>query len=185
LPVFLGWSVPKQKYLNPKKVTVTDKYQYLWIHENNDTHNTILKEFSMKLASILLIFISLGVNCKPSKQKQVFRQPELKVKLISQTNLPTTVMETSGLLAYRDLLWTFNDSGGQPELYGYSIEDLAITKTVVINNGSNTDWEEITQDSTHVYIGDFGNNYGNRPNLTIYINVVDLRNKDKNSSLKQ
>lgn len=29
------------------------------------------------------------------------------------------------------------------------------------------DWEEITQDDTHIYIGDFDNNYGSRRNLRI------------------
>jgi hypothetical protein len=39
---------------------------------------------------------------------------------------------------------------------------------VRINNVVNNDWEEIAADSTHIYIGDFGNNSGTRQNLMIY-----------------
>jgi hypothetical protein len=44
-----------------------------------------------------------------------------------------------------------------------------ITKKIELNGIKNKDWEEITQDKTHFYLGDFGNNSrGNRTDLTIY-----------------
>ena len=37
-----------------------------------------------------------------------------------------------------------------------------------VNKEENVDWEDITQDETHIYIADFGNNNGNRTDLKIY-----------------
>ncbi len=88
---------------------------------------------------------------------------------IPQTVIPFSkkVSETSGLIWYDDALWTFNDSGGKPELY--KIDTLGnIVQTVKLSNASNVDWEDITQDDQYIYIGDFGNNLGNRVDQTIY-----------------
>jgi hypothetical protein len=42
-------------------------------------------------------------------------------------------------------------------------------KKIKLNGVKNNDWEELTQDKTHFYLGDFGNNAsGNRTDLTIY-----------------
>ena len=37
-----------------------------------------------------------------------------------------------------------------------------------MSNIKNTDWEEISQDKDFIYIGDIGNNSGNRDDLKIY-----------------
>jgi hypothetical protein len=42
------------------------------------------------------------------------------------------------------------------------------TRKVIIQNATNIDWEDITEDNQFIYIGDFGNNQGNRKNLRIY-----------------
>ena len=92
--------------------------------------------------------------------KQVKLKPEYSVKL------GDSVRETSGLSAFDNLLWTHNDDH-DTTLYG--LDSLGkIRKKVVLPNVINHDWEEISQDSTHLYIGDFGNNYrGNRTDLHI------------------
>jgi len=92
--------------------------------------------------------------------KQVKLKPEYSVKL------GDSVRETSGLSAFDNLLWTHNDDH-DTTLYG--LDSLGkIRKKVVVPNVINHDWEEISQDSTHLYIGDFGNNYsGNRTDLHI------------------
>ncbi len=81
--------------------------------------------------------------------------------------------ESSGLMPWKDLLWTFNDSGGEPEIYGVATDSGNIVRTVRLNNAQNVDWEDITQDETYIYIGDFGNNYGVRRDLTVYRIVKD------------
>ncbi len=82
--------------------------------------------------------------------------------------LPEQLAETSGLIYYNGRLITHNDSGGSPELYELDPATLLITRVVLIANAENTDWEDITQDEQFIYIGDFGNNNGNRQDLVIY-----------------
>ena len=83
-------------------------------------------------------------------------------------NLPTAVNETSGLIYFNNQLVTHNDSGNAPELYEISTTDGTVLRTVTITNATNVDWEDIAQDDTYIYIGDIGNNNGNRTNLKIY-----------------
>ena len=84
-------------------------------------------------------------------------------------NLPNSISETSGLLFYNGKLITHNDSGDAANLYELDTIRGNITRTITISNATNSDWEDITQDDTHIYIGDFGNNSnGNRQDLKIY-----------------
>ena len=82
--------------------------------------------------------------------------------------LPRKIRESSGLLKVDSRLWTFNDSGGKPILYQIDERTGAILKEVKITNASNRDWEDIAFDDTYVYIGDIGNNRGNRKDLRVY-----------------
>lgn len=79
--------------------------------------------------------------------------------------LPSTVDETSGLIFWADGIWTFNDSGGDPTLYKVDTLNGEIIQHATITNGINVDWEDIAQDDDHIYIGDFGNNGGDRQDL--------------------
>lgn len=97
--------------------------------------------------------------------------------LILETPLNASVGETSGLLYLNNTLITHNDSGNSNELYDIDTVTGSITRTVTINNATNTDWEDITSDDTYIYIGDFGNNQGNRTDLKIYrISIADYFN---------
>lgn len=85
------------------------------------------------------------------------------------TTLETPALdETSGLLFYNDTLLTHTDSGGKAQLYEISPTTGAITRTVEITNATNVDWEDIAQDASYIYIGDIGNNSGDRTDLKIY-----------------
>jgi hypothetical protein len=88
--------------------------------------------------------------------------------ITTKYDLPNTVSETSGLLFYNGKLITHNDSGDNANLYELDTISGTITRTITITNATNIDWEDITQDDTHIYIGDFGNNNGNRQDLKIY-----------------
>ncbi|MDT0607333.1 T9SS C-terminal target domain-containing protein [Croceitalea rosinachiae] len=93
--------------------------------------------------------------------------------------LPQQVFETSGLLSYNGKLITHNDSGNAPELYEIDVNTLEITRTVTITNVDNIDWEDIAQDNNYIYIGDFGNNNGDRQDLSILkIAKSDYNNND-------
>jgi hypothetical protein len=89
-----------------------------------------------------------------------------KVKATATHKLSDSIPETSGLIAFDKLLWTHNDDT-DTLLYGLNSEGK-IQKKINLNGVKNTDWEEISQDSTYLYVGDFGNNYrGNRTDLQI------------------
>lgn len=93
-----------------------------------------------------------------------------------QTN---TLDENSGLLFYNNNLITHNDSGGKANLYEINATTGTVIRTVEIKNATNIDWEDITQDASYIYIGDIGNNAGNRTDLKIYkISKSDYNDSD-------
>jgi hypothetical protein len=69
---------------------------------------------------------------------------------------------------YNNNIITHNDSGGQANLYEINASTGAVLRTVAITNATNVDWEDIAQDAFYIYIGDIGNNFGNRTDLKIY-----------------
>ncbi|CAN0542440.1 unnamed protein product, partial [Laminaria digitata] len=83
--------------------------------------------------------------------------------------LDTSIKETSGLIYYNGSLITHNDSGNTPQLFELNPENGEILRTVTITNVQNVDWEDLSQDKDFIYIGDFGNNTGNREDLGFYI----------------
>lgn len=83
--------------------------------------------------------------------------------------LPEEVHETSGLFYHNGRLWTHNDSGGQPILYGLDTTTFEVVQRLTLVNAKNKDWEDVCTDGETVYVGDFGNNKGKRTNLRIYL----------------
>ena len=64
-----------------------------------------------------------------------YNQASITPKL--KYNLNDTIDETSGLLWWNKLIWTHNDSGGKPQLYGLdSFNRNAILRTITITNAS-------------------------------------------------
>lgn len=82
--------------------------------------------------------------------------------------LPTILSESSGAIFFNGKLVTHNDSGSENKLYELDTISGLITRIVTVNNATNVDWEDITQDDIAIYIGDIGNNSGNRTDLKIY-----------------
>lgn len=116
--------------------------------------------------SLLLFFFA----CSMISQAQT-----LHVKPEFITKLPPRLNETSGLVFFDGNLWTINDSGNPPELFSIDTANGNILRALRISNADNKDWESLTQDDSSLYIGDFGNNYGNRTDLRILkISKADL-----------
>lgn len=82
--------------------------------------------------------------------------------------LPSSLGESSGAIFFNNKLITHNDSGGENKLYELDTISGVVTRTVTISNAINVDWEDITHDNLNIYIGDLGNNNGNRTDLKIY-----------------
>lgn len=90
-----------------------------------------------------------------------------KVKPEFSTKLSDSILRTSSLILFDDLLWTQNDHF-ESSFYGMNLKGK-IKKKVNIHGLKTTDWEDVTQDSLYIYIGDFGNNnLGNRKDLRIF-----------------
>ncbi len=93
--------------------------------------------------------------------------PNTSVSPVASFNLSNSITETSGLIKWNDRLWTHNDNS-DINLYALDTLNGSIIQSYPLAGLVNNDWEEISQDSNYVYIGDFGNNVnGNRTNLKI------------------
>ena len=98
--------------------------------------------------------------------------------LSKKFKLPNIIKESSGLIKIDGRVWTINDSGGKAKLYQIDENSGHIVKTVTIKGAYNHDWEALAYDNNYVYIGDFGNNRGNRRDLKVYKIVrADLKNR--------
>ena len=114
-----------------------------------------------------LAILSLSLSC--------FSQVMVSEKFVMDND----VGETSGLLVINNKIITHNDSGDDPKLYELNAGTGAIERVVTISNASHIDWEDITVDDDYIYIGDIGNNNGNRTDLKIYkIDKDDFTNSD-------
>jgi hypothetical protein len=80
--------------------------------------------------------------------------------------IPDGVMETSGLLLYQQQYWTHNDDT-DPAWYALDSITGQVMDTILWSGMQNIDWEDIQQNATYFFIGDIGNNGGNRTDLKI------------------
>jgi hypothetical protein len=102
-------------------------------------------------------------------------KPASTISVVLKHALPGQLQESSGLCYTDGSLWSFGDSGNPNSIYKIDSATGAILQTVTITNYPNTDWEAMAADSLYLYIGDTGNNDGNRTDLKILrIRKADL-----------
>lgn len=111
---------------------------------------------------LMLYFVSLYGQEKKISVSHNSCGLKVKNKRILNSRIP----EGSGLVAWNGKLWTHNDSG-RPTLFSLDTINYKIVQEYDLGI-VNTDCEEISQDSKFLYIGNFGNNLGNRDKLEIY-----------------
>lgn len=128
----------------------------------------------MQRMCIFIALLSLLALCTfaqpdvPSRVNQhnsegnVFSNYELLLK----ANL-NALPENSGLVYSDGKLWTHEDAGNSAAIYAINPLNGKVIQTVFVDNFRNVDWEDIAADNDFLYIGDFGNNAGNRTNLKI------------------
>lgn len=108
---------------------------------------------------IVFIISILVVSCQKNKGSNGLTQ---------LSRLPKQLKEISGI-AFRDnLIYCIEDSGNENKI---SVIDTlgTINHSIILNNATNVDWEDITFDSKgNLYVGDFGNNNNDRKDLVIY-----------------
>jgi len=91
-------------------------------------------------------------------------------------NLTQNLNENSALIYWNNQIVTLNDGGNEAALFFLNTNG-AVLRKVIVSQASNIDWEALTQDENNIYIGDFGNNYGNRNDLCVYkISKIDISN---------
>ncbi len=81
--------------------------------------------------------------------------------------LPDMLEEASGAAYLDGALWTLNDGGNPNEIYRIDTLTGEVLQTVLVGALENEDWEDLAQNDTHLFVGDFGNNLGNRMDLRI------------------
>lgn len=92
----------------------------------------------------------------------------------SKVNLASELSEISGLIHVKGKFYAMNDGGNSSEIHQIDTQTGLVLRSVKIKS-TNTDWEELTADDTFIYIGDVGNNKGNRKDLKVLrINISDL-----------
>ena len=104
------------------------------------------------------IFFSLFVNAQQAKF--------LKINKYQIAVLSDSLQENSGLDFFEGKLFTLNDGGNTSELFQLNLKTGKIENKISTNN-INNDWESLTNDGESFYIGDFGNNAGNRKDLKV------------------
>lgn len=93
--------------------------------------------------------------------------PEKKANLFSPT-----LDETSGMIFWNGKVYIHMDGGNTPHIFEIDSAAGTIIKTIKLDvpyDKAVDDWEDITQDETYIYIGNFGNNAnGSRKDLKFY-----------------
>ena len=128
------------------------------------------------IKALFIVTIILFYSCENKDETTALKQI---------AELPKGLKEISGIAYANILLYAIEDSGNPNEVV--VIDSLAnITRTILITNVENTDWEDLTFDRNgNLYIGDFGNNDNMRKDLAIYkINQTDLKSDKVNVAYK-
>ena len=81
--------------------------------------------------------------------------------------LPADLEEASGLAFFDHQLWTHRDGGNGSDLYVIDTLTGEVLQPFPQLGLLNVDWEDLAEDADYFYIGDFGNNVGNRNDLRI------------------
>src|SRR5664279_1470860 len=134
----------------------------------------------MKWTFIYLLLTGIFFSCKKNTGNiaPIDVQPDGPVTITLRNQLPAVLHESSGVCYTDGNCWTFGDSGNLNGIYKIDTTTGAVKQIVIVQNFSNTDWEDITADSSYIYVGDFGNNDGNRRDLK----VIRIKKADLNSS---
>ncbi|MBN1599396.1 MAG: hypothetical protein JW894_13970 [Bacteroidales bacterium] len=117
---------------------------------------------------LLLLIPILPSSCR-DELVELPGDDDLEFTIEEVSELPGQLAEASGIIFFNEKLWSINDSGNEPEVISFDTANGNIDNILLLTNATNTDWEDIAQDKNRIFIGDFGNNAGDRTDLVIYI----------------
>jgi len=121
----------------------------------------------MKLVLKIFLLTFLLTSCQEKPKVSLKDKYETISEFQLLSSFPSKIRESSGLEYENGLTWTHNDGGDAANLYQIDLQSGNIISTLNISNTDNTDWEDMTMDSLHLYIADIGNNRGNRQDLNL------------------
>ena len=119
-------------------------------------------ENAMVKKLFLLVLFSFLYSCS-SQPKEEW----LKLRPYKIASLEKELKEISGLFYLDSQLYALNDGGNPAALYRLDPGQGSVRSRVDIAE-KNRDWEALTGDGRLLYVGDFGNNWGNRRDLKIH-----------------
>jgi hypothetical protein len=103
-------------------------------------------------------------------------------QVVQEYSLPTDIVETSGLYCPEENTgYTVNDSGNQPVIYRINETGQLLEQQSI--GVPNFDWEAITGNDTHFFVGDIGNNRGKRESIFVYA-ISKQQSKGQSAALE-
>lgn len=92
-------------------------------------------------------------------------------------NLSSPLTEISGMTIWQNRYFAHGDGGSPAMMFELDAKGKIIDTTTLLK--PNTDWEDMAANTTHFFIGDFGNNNGTRKDLKILKFPADSLGKKK------
>lgn len=113
------------------------------------------------IAQALALLILTGCSSAPVDRSQWSEKSLVPTSLLPFAD---RLQEGSGLALNNEALWSVNDGGNDPILFGVDLTDAsdAKLKQVTVRNAANLDWESLITTSESLVIADCGNNRGDR-----------------------
>jgi hypothetical protein len=118
------------------------------------------------LPLMLLIFL-LSVNTR------LHSQDDRILNIDSYFFISPLLAEISGMCYYDNYIYALNDGGNGAYIFKLDPETGELKEKYRFRNLRNRDWEELSVYKGYLYIGDFGNNRGQRTDLAIYKIRID------------
>ncbi|MDB9961427.1 hypothetical protein OAD62_04955 [Oceanihabitans sp.] len=128
----------------------------------------------MKINRHYILFLTVLVACQTGK-----------IEVLG--DIPSHLKEISAIekIKHSNLLWVIEDAGNNNMVYGLN-PNGSINKSIIITNGKNNDWEDLTSDALgNLYIGDIGNNKNKHRIYSIYkiVGMDTISNKTEASRI--
>lgn len=94
-----------------------------------------------------------------------------KDKYPRHIRLEDELLEISGIVSFNGGFFAINDGG--PDNFLYQVDSLGKIQRKIYIDAQNNDWEALSIDKSKIYIGDIGNNFGQRE--VLHIIAIDLK----------
>lgn len=128
----------------------------------------------------LFYFLTFLVCIFSSCRKDKTPPPFLIITPQPIVEIPEGLSEISGIIPQGEKnIIAHNDGGHGPYLFDISLKEKMVNRKIKIQNATNFDWEDITQDQQYIYVAESGNNNGDRTDLKILkISKSNFQNQD-------